>query len=209
MDFLGKLKFFLIAVIFFLSTCASSVSEKREQQILDNYSQSRSDRYAGLLVDESRYTTSGGMYHKKFYKYLIALASDLIEKKSMTIVKGTVGFYYDRKSGSPNALYLGLDIDTSLNMDNGFEASALKILKKNLKAVVHTMNSCKSIFYESEIHGAVIGWKWRDSGRDEQLNIWLKKGDMIQFEDKKLTFEELIQKSDIINTAGKPVRLPI
>jgi hypothetical protein len=196
----------LLTVLFF-ATCG--LTTEREQKILDLYTDQNKDKYSDLLVDVQNYTTSGVEYHKKFYKYLIGIAGDIVEKKRLSIEKGSVGFYYDKKSGDRSKLYLGLDINTQANYDQPYEAVAVNLIRKNLKDVIQTINSCRSIFSENEIVGMVLGWKWNAKTVREHMSVWIYKEDFIKFEDGMITFDELVQRSTIANTIGRVIRLPL
>ena len=189
------------------ATCA--LTTEREQKILDYYSDRTREKYADLLVDTSRYTTSATEYHNKFLRYLIGIAGDIVEKKNLVVEKGSIGFYYDKKSGDRNKLYLGLDIDTRGNYDQPFENVAVSLVRKNLRDVVQTINSCRSIFSEGQIAGMVIGWKWTSRAGREHVSVWILKEDFIKFEDAMITFDELVQRSFVTNTAGRVIKLPL
>ncbi len=195
-----------LAVLFF-ATCA--LTTEREQKILDYYTDQNKEKYADLLVDTRRYTTSATEYHNKFLRYLIGIAGDVVEKKKLAIDKGSIGFYFDKKSGDRNKLYLGLDIDTKRNFDQPFENVAVTLVRRNLRDVVQTINSCRSIFSEDNIAGMVIGWKWTSRGGSEHVSVWILKEDFIKFEDNMITFDELVQRSFVTNTAGRVIKLPL
>lgn len=196
----------LLTALFF-ATCGLTM--EREQSILDFYTDQNKDRYADLLVDVQNYTTSGAEYHKKFYKYLIGIAGDIVEKKKLSIEKGSVGFYYDKKSGDRNKIYLGLDINTQATYDQPYETVAVNLIRKNLKDVVQTINSCRSIFGENEIVGMVLGWRWNTKTAREHVSVWIYKEDFVRYEDGMITFDELVHRSTIANTIGRVIRLPL
>jgi hypothetical protein len=193
--------------VLFFATCA--LTSEREQKILDYYTDRNKDKYADLLVDTQRYTTAATEYHNRFFRYLIGIAGDIVEKKNLTVEKGSIGFYFDKKSGDRNKLYLGLDIDTRGNYDQPFEYVAVSLIRRNLRDVVQTINSCRSIFSEDPIVGMVIGWMWTSKGGREHVSVWILKDDFIRFEDGMITFDELVQRSFITNTAGRVIKLPL
>ncbi len=197
----------MLLTILFFATCG--LTTEREQKILDLYTDQNKDKYADLLVDVQNYTTSGAEYHKKFYKYLIGIAGDIVEKKKLSIEKGSVGFYYDKKSGDRSKLYLGLDINTQASYEQPYEAVAVNLIRKNLKEVIQTINSCRSIFSEGEIIGMVLGWKWNAKAAREHVSVWIYKEDFIRYEDGMITFDELVQRSTITNTTGRVIKLPL
>ena len=195
-----------LAVATFI-TCGST--SEREKKILDYYTEQNKEKYADLLVDVQRYTTSGAEYHKKFFKYLIGIAGDIVQEKNLAVEKGSVGFYFDKKSGDRNKLYLGLDLDIAARYDQPFAKVAVSLIRKDLKDVVQTINSCRAIFSESQIVGMVIGWIWDSKEGREHASVWIRKEDFIKFEDGMITFDELVQRSTITNTAGRVVKLPL
>lgn len=196
----------LISVLL-CATCGSTT--EREQRILSLYTDSSRDRYADLLVDESRYTTSGAELHRRFYRHLIGIAGDIVEKKGLAVEKGSIGFYYDKKSGDRNKLYLGLDIDTRETFEQPLESVAVSLIRGNLKEVIQTFNSCRSIFGEKDVAGMVIGWMWNGKAGRERASMWLVKEDFIRYEDGMITFSELIHRGTVTNTAGRVIRLPL
>jgi hypothetical protein len=193
--------------VFIFATCGSTA--EREQNILNQYSERNNEKYADLLVDTLRYTTSGAEYHKKFYRYLIGIAGDIVEKKNLAVEKGSLGFYYDKKSGDRDKLYLGLDLDTKSTFEQPFDTVAVSLVRKNLKDVIQTINSCRSIFSESGIVGMVIGWVWTSKGAREHVSVWIYKEDFIRFEDGMITFDELLLRSTVTNTIGRVFKLPL
>jgi len=208
----------VLMVVMFLSTCGSSsvkdndsdkIALEREKAILKQYSESRKEKYADLLVDVERYTTRGGYFQKKYYKYLIGVAGDITENKNLKIGKGSIGFYFDKKSNKRDRLYLGLDVNLGAISSTNYNNVAIALLKEHIRPIVNTINSCKTLFEEKEIIGMVIGFKWTSPDYNEQVNIWIVEDDVFKFENNKLTFDELIQRSTITNTTGKIVRLPI
>ncbi|HOD16370.1 MAG TPA: hypothetical protein PLA65_02810 [Spirochaetota bacterium] len=188
------------------STCG--LTTEREQNILAQYSDRNRDKYADLLVEEPRYTTTGVEYHRKYYRHLIGIAGDIVDNKKLQVEKASVGFYYDRISGERRKLYLGLDIAASGAFSQPYEAVAVSLIRKDLKEIVQTVNSCRSIFDEAEVVGMVIGWRWTAAGAGERVNVWILESDLLKFEDGMLTFDELVQRSTITSTIGRVIRLP-
>ncbi len=206
-----------ILTILFFSTCGSKSvktgsgkpDKKREEKILKQYSKEQDNKYKDLIVDIKKYTTNGALYQEKYYKLLIGVAVDIVDNKKLKIVRGSIGFYFDRKSQQKDKLYLGLDVDTGITDDNPYGRVAVELLKKNIREISDTVNSCRSIFEEKEIVGMVIGFKWRSYSRAEQVNIWINEDDIIRFEKRNLTIDELIQKSTITDTYGKIIKLQL
>jgi len=204
--------FFMVFISFIslLFTCGSTPTrESREKDILKNYDEGKKTAYSDLLVDEIRYTTSGGVYHRKYYRHLIGIAGDISENKKLKVSKGSIGFYYDRKSKNRDSLYLGLDIESGKEMTAEYERSAIELLNEYLRDVISTIYSCKSIFDEKDIVGMVVGIKWTRNGSAEMVNIWIDKRDVLKYEDSMLTFDELLMRNTVTNTEGKIFRLPL
>jgi hypothetical protein len=197
----------LLLTAFLFSTCG--LTTEREQKILDYYSEGSRSKYADLLVEMERYTTSGGQYHQKYYKHLIGIAGDIVEKKKLQVEKASIGFYFDKKSGEKSKLYLGLDIANPGDVAQSYEAAAVSLIRKDLKEVIQTMNSCRSIFGESEIVGMVIGWTWTTTGARERVSVWILKEDFIRYEDGQITFGELLQRGTVTSTIGRVIKLPL
>jgi hypothetical protein len=154
-----------------------------------------------------RYTTNGILYHKKYYRYLIAIAGDIVENKKMKVVKRTIGFYYDKKSRLKNKLYLGLDIDTNKTYGQSYNYVAKYILKNNIRNIMDTVNSCETIFKEKEVVGMVVGFSWKSTIVDYQCTIWIPETIVNLFEKRKITIEELIHRSTVTNSIGKVIIL--
>lgn len=205
-------KSIIVLNILVLLACASKDSrEGRILEVADNNSsnESKFDKY---LVNKALYTTGGKKYHDKFYKYLIGIAAIVIEEKGMNISERSIGFYYDKKKNVKNELFLGLDVKVpvdSIYTYSSFREVAVVQLKKYLKEILYILHSCKSIFTEDEIAGIVVGISWLRDKSDENINIWIDKKDVIQFEKNKLTFTELIIRNTTTNTTGKIINLPI
>lgn len=201
-------KGFMLLIMYLLVTCGSSTADSvRENNILDQVTDEKKEKYADLLVDITQYTTKGSVYQNKYHRHLIGIAGDIIEKGKISIVRGTIGFYYDKKAGDRNKLYLGLDVHSKQNYPN-LTKDALNVFKKDIRKVIHTLNSCRSIFEEDEITGMVVGWKWFRDGQDDHISIWIEKGDVAKYESRQLTLDEVILRSTITSSSGKIIRLP-
>ena len=201
-------------IIITLCTCSSTPEKKkdiREKKILE-YSEEVIDtsKYEVFLVDSSKYTTRGKVYHTKYLNYLVGIIQIITEKKALSIIEKSVGFYYDRKEDSKEKLFLGLDIKTSIDPSltySSYRDIALALLEKYLKDILYTIHSCKTIFSEKEIVGMVIGIFWTNQDIQEYVNIWIDKKDVIRYEQNMLTLNELIQRNTITNTEGKIISL--
>ena len=201
---------FILLSVFF--SCDKKTDNKilvKEEEILERFSESSEITYNEYLVAKEKYTTRGAEYQERYHRHLIGVASELTENKNLIIEKGTVGFYYDKKSNNLNRLYLGLDIDSGKRYLTDYSKDLIELMSDNLKDVVDTLQSCRTIFLEQEVVGLVIGWKWKKLTGEEHVNIWINKDDVIKFVENQLTFDELLHKSTATNSDGKIIRLPI
>ncbi len=204
---------YIITFIILLSGCASKNS--REERILDiadeSVSKSKS-KYDIYMVDSEKYTTNGKKYHDRYYKYLVGIAAITIGINKMNIRKNSIGFYFDKKKNVKNELYLGLDVmvpvDPVYSFSSYTEVGVVQ-LKKYLTDVLFIIHSCKTIFKEDEVIGIVVGMSWIRDKSEESINIWIDKKDVFQFENNKLTFNEVILRNTITNINGKIINLPI
>ena len=199
----------VILIIAALTACSSTNS--REEKIL-KYSEdkTKSEAYEIYLVNPENYTTAGAEYHRQYYPYLIGIARLVAEEKKISLVERSIGFYYDKREDNKDKLYLGIDINVQtepgLNNSN-YETVALGQLKKYLNDLLYILQSCKTIFQEQEIVGSVIGIRWERDKTAENVSIWISKDDVIRYEQKELTFDEIIQRNFVTNTEGKIIRL--
>ena len=200
----------LIVISFlFFSTCGSM--SEREESILD-YSDDDISKYETFLVKIEQYTTNGVYYHQKYYRYLLGIAKTVSEGKDLSVMKNSIGFYYDKKEHSKNKLYLGIEIEIPIDAffrDSSYVTRATAILKRNLSDILFVIYSCKKVFSENEVVGMVIGIFWEAKNSEEMLNIWIDKRDVLLFEGKRLTINELIERNTITNSECKVIRLPI
>ena len=200
-----------MAILLITALTACSSADSREEKIL-KYSEdkTKANEYEIYLVNPENYTTAGAEYHSKYYPYLIGIARSVTEDKKITLAERSIGFYYDKREDKKDRLFLGIDIitqmDTTLNNAN-YEATALAHLKKYLNDILYIMQSCKSIFLEQEIVGSVIGIRWERGKTSEMVSIWISKQDVIRYEMKELTFDEIIQRNFVTDTEGKIIRL--
>lgn len=167
------------------------------------------EKFSEYLVSEKSYTTNGAYYHKKYEKSLLGLAHELLEDLDMDIASGSIGFYYDKKSSRTDRLYWGVDINVEGKGDRDYGGFAVKQIKDNAGGIVDAMNRHRDILEENEITGIVIGFRWSDGNGGQQVNIWIKKGDISLFHEGQITLNEMYQRSVITNTSGKIILLPI
>jgi hypothetical protein len=201
-----------ILIVFFLiilTTCSSA--DSREEKIL-KYSEDKdkANKYGIFLVNPENYTTMGAEYHHKYYPFLIGIARAVAEDKKIDILEKSIGFYYDKREDKKNKLFLGIDINAQFDPaipNPNYQVIALTQLKKYLNDILFVLQSCKSIFQEKEVVGSVIGIKWEREKSIEIVTIWISKDDVIRYEMKELTFDEIIQRNFVTNTEGKIIRL--
>ncbi|MBN2400884.1 MAG: hypothetical protein JXN64_00645 [Spirochaetes bacterium] len=199
----------IILFLIIISSCSSA--DNREEKIIKyTEDKNKSVLYEAYLVNPDNYTTTGAEYHRKYYPYLIGIARAVTEEKQIVIAEKSIGFYYDKREDKKNKLYLGIDIiaqfDSALP-NTTYQGVALTQLKKYLDDVLYIMQSCKSIFLEKDIVGSVIGIRWKREKATEIVTIWISKNDIIRYEIKELTFDEIIHRNFITNTEGKIIRL--
>lgn len=169
-----------------------------------------SDRkYSDYLVNIGSYSTNGAYYQKKYEKLLIMMAGEIIEKQDLEISRESIGFYYDKTSARRDRLFFGLDINSVKENSLDYGRFSVKLIKENVSEIVDSMYRYKSILDENEIVGIVIGFKWEEKESSQQVNIWMKKEDLQLFYEKKITLNEMYQRSTITNSAGKIILLPI
>ena len=181
----------------------------REEEILKQFNVENDKKFNDYLVKKEIYTTRGHLFQDKYHKHLIDIVGDVINNKKLLIKKGTVGFYYDKKSKNTARLYLGLDIDSKKTFAASYSSESIGLLKNDLKIIIETVFSCKSVFLEEDIVGVVIGWYWNKNGTSQFLNIWMSERDLLKFEKNSLTFNELLTRSTVTNTMGRIIRLPL
>lgn len=205
----------LLAVVIF--GCKTTTEDKppaktgvTEKEIRDNYTEQRGVQYESYLVPLEDYTLVQGIrLQKKYRDLLIGLITELVEKREYALVRGSVGFYFDRRSNRRNELYLGLDIRTGDNYYEAYENVAVRLLKGELPRLLDIIYSCVSVFQEKTVAGVVLGWSWRQDGRRQTMNIWITKDDIIRYRAGSLTFGELVQRSTVTDTDDNIIRPPL
>jgi len=207
--------FFLI-LIMCVSACASGKVESNKSvgplfsyNNGDNIKIGDISKYKDLLIDINRYSTNGGSYQKKYEKYLLSMAGEIVEGQDLEVSKGSVGFYYDKISEKKDRLFLGFDINVEKENTLDYGKFSVNIIKENVNGIIDLMYKYNSILSENEIAGIVIGFKWKDGKSFQQVNIWMRKEDIQLFYNKGITINELYQRSAITNSNGKIILLPI
>jgi hypothetical protein len=166
-------------------------------------------RYEDYLVDINSYSTNGSYYQNKYKKEIISIAKNITEKQDIDISKGSMGFYFDKKSKRTDRLFFGIDI--IVNKDSNLEYSrfSVKLIKENVADIIDEIYKFKFVPSENEVVGVVIGFRWNDAGTNQQVNIWIKKEDIALFLEERLTENEMFQRGTITNSAGRVILLPL
>ena len=199
-------RLFIFTVLLIITACETT--SERERVIL-NYPPEKVKSYEIYLVRASQYTTNGEYYHRKYHNYLIGIARYLAEEKKFSIAESSIGFYYDRIENIRSKLYLGVDVkmeDISEHANATYPGVAAALIKRHLEEVLQVIFSCKTIFLEREIVGLVIGFQWKGDFKNEIVNVWIEKDDVLKFEKNLLTFEEIIERNIITDTGGKIIK---
>jgi len=166
-------------------------------------------KFAEYLVNPKYYSTNGGYYQSKYKARILSIIKGLIEKHSVQISEGTFGFYFDKKSKRTDSLFLGLDINVDNDKNMEYAHFAVSVIKKNAINILNEIYTHRVILKENEIVGVVIGFKWKQSGIRQQVNIWIKESDINLTYTGKITVNEMLQRSTITNTEGKVILLSI
>lgn len=194
------------------TTQTGTVADKGKQPVNDNGSaviKNEVKKYSELLVDIKSYSTNGAMYQERYQSSLLSMAGEIIEGQDLDVAKGSIGFYYDKKSARTDRLFLGVDINTAREGKLDYGRFSVKLIKENVGGLIDSIFRYRNILNENEVVGIVIGFRWSENGSPEQVNIWIKKEDIQLFHDGKITMNEMYQRSTITNSAGKIILLPI
>ncbi len=219
-EFSGRVRVVMLILLINAAACATSqaVDDSSKGDIKPLFTENGNNdvaknvdikKYTDLLVDVKSYSTNGGYYQNKHEKFLLSMAGEIIEGQDLEISKGSIGFYYDKKSGRTDRLFLGVDINIEKEGGLDYGRYSVKLIKENVNGIVDLMFNYKALFNEEEIFGIVIGFKWFENGSGQQVNVWMKKDDLSLFYDSKITLNEMYQRSTITNTIGKIILLPI
>ena len=167
------------------------------------------DRFEELLVDIRSYSTNGAFYQKKYHRDILSIARDITEKEDIDISKGSVGFYYDKKSERRDRLFFGFDIIVKKDNDLDYGRFAVKLIKQNVSGIIDEIYKYRFVPSEEEVVGVVIGFRWTEDNRNQQVNIWIKKDDISLFQEDRITVNEMYQRGTVTNTNGRVILLPI
>jgi len=202
----------LLFVLVNAASCASGRVNEKSSKKNDGVKAVKigdGNRYGELLVDIKSYSTNGGYYQKKYEKLLISMAKEIVEGQDLEITRESIGFYYDKTSARRDRLFFGLDINTVRESSLDYGRFSVKLIKENVSEIVDSMYKYNSILEEIEVVGIVIGFKWTENNNAKQVNIWMKKEDLQLFYERKITLNEMYQRSTITDSAGKIILLPI
>ncbi len=165
--------------------------------------------FSEYLVNEKYYSTNGGYYQRKYKKDILAFTGTVIKDLDLDISKGTVGFYFDKKSNHRERLFLGLDVHVVKDNNLDYGRFSVGLIKEEVMSLIDEIYKYGHIMREREIVGVVVGFKWKEGNESKQVNIWVKKENINLVYKGKLTVNEMYQRSTITNTSGKIILLPI
>ena len=208
---IGTNVFFIsfLMVLSVFSSCASGENQIKDDVKSDSVNEEVKDSYSFYLVDIKSYSTNGAYYQKKYQKEIISVIVSLTENYEFDISRRSAGFYFDKKSNRTDRLYLGFDIEVLKDNNLDYGRFATSLIKDNVPVIMGEFLKYKRIFNERELAGLVIGFKWKEGPLKQQVNIWIKKEDMLLARESKITINEMYQRSTITNTEGKIILLPI
>lgn len=192
-----------------LSMCASTPEKKKS---LSSYAAQEEISYDQYLVNKSDYTSSGKIYHEKYVKTLKGISKFLVTDKKIDLVKGSVGFYFDRKLSVKEDLYLGFDMTADsgiISSINSYDDSARLMIKNYYAELLGLYEYLDEIMKEDSVKGIVIGIKWKSSGNSGSVTLWTRKQDVSDYMNKTLTFKNLVYKTTVTNSDGKIVRIAL
>jgi len=202
---------FMVLVVF--SSCASgsgqiSTTDKplTETPVI---SLEVKNKYSEYLVDINTYSTNGAYYQNKYENFILSVIAVLTEKHEFDISKKSTGFYFDKRSNRTDRLYFGFDVDVVKDNGLNYGRFSTQVIKENVETVLSEIFRYERMLNEQEIAGLVIGFKWREGRINQQVNIWIKKEDMLLARQAKITVNEMYQRSTITNSEGKIILLPI
>ena len=167
------------------------------------------NKYSEYLVDLNTYSTNGAYYQNKYENFILSIIASLTEKHEFDVSKKSTGFYFDKRSNRTDRLYFGFDVEVVKDNNLDYGRFSTQVIKENVETVLSEIFRYEQMLKEKEIAGLVIGFKWREGRISRQVNIWIKKEDMILAREAKITVNEMYQRSTITNSEGKIILLPI
>jgi hypothetical protein len=209
--------FILISVFILLSvftSCASgsgrtTASDDKPFENVSVNSAEAKNKYSEYLVDIKTYSTNGAYYQNKYENFILSVIAVLTEKHEFDISKKSTGFYFDKRSNRTDRLYFGFDVEVVKDNNLDYGRFSTQVIKENVETVLSEIFRYERMLNEQEIAGLVIGFKWREGRINQQVNIWIKKEDMLLARQAKITVNEMYQRSTITNSEGKIILLPI
>ena len=201
----------LALLLFFVAAtnCASAQESSGGNQIPKPEEAAASD-YGKYLVNIDAYTSSGSVYHRKHQALLLTAVRDLVDKKGLDLLPGSVGFYFDRRMNVREQLFLGYDFtgDPELAKTASSYADAVRaMLSRYFPDLLSQYQLLAPILKETSVNGIVIGVKWAQAGRVESMNLWVLKDDLERYVSKELTFKELVIRATLTDSSGRIVRI--
>lgn len=207
-----SLSVFILLMVF--ASCASgsgqvTASDDKPFRDAAAVSAETKNKYSDYLVDINSYSTNGAYYQNKYENFILSVISALTEKHEFDISKKSTGFYFDKRSNRTDRLYFGFDVEVVKDNSLDYGRFSTQLIKENVESVLSEIFRYERMLNEKEIAGLVIGFKWRDGRVNQQVNIWIKKEDMVLARQAKITINEMYQRSTITNSEGKIILLPI
>lgn len=209
-------KRFLISsfTLMILASCSSGqdilvASDTGESVVRGNCEPGGCEKYSGFLLDRDRYSRGGETLHEKFRWELLCLSAGLVERQDMTLLKGSMGFYHDKRAGSRSPFYVGFDILTEYDGSLDYGRFCTGIIRENVDGIAEEVRQVDRIFEEKDVAGVAVTFLWTWNNTDGRVTIWLGKNDIRAFNEGKITASELYQRSTITNTSGNVILLPI
>lgn len=204
----------VIILLAVFSSCASgsgqvTTADDKPYSDTSLVSAEAKNRYSVYLVDISSYSTNGAYYQKKYESFILSVVAALTEKQDFDISKKSAGFYFDKRSNRTDRLYFGFDVEVVKDNSLDYGRFSTQVIKENVETVLSEIFRYERMLDEKEIAGLVLGFKWRDGRINQQVNIWIKKEDMVLARQAKITINEMYQRSTITNSEGKIILLPI
>jgi len=204
----------VIILLAVFSSCASgsgqaTASDDKPSSDTSIVSTELKNRYSAYLVDISSYSTNGAYYQKKYEYFILSVVAALTEKQEFDIYKKSAGFYFDKRSNRTDRLYFGFDVEVVKDSSLDYGRFSTLIIKENVETVIDEVFRYERMLDEKEIAGLVIGFKWKEGRINQQVNIWIRKEDMVLARQAKITINEMYQRSTITNSEGKIILLPI
>ncbi len=212
-SFTDKRKFFSAAfsLCVILVLCGGMVfaSSDKDERGSGNCDPEKCEKYSDYLVDVKQYKRGGESFHRKYRPELLCLAAAVIEEQDAPLVKKSVGFYHDKKSGTRSPYYIGFDLSAEFDGSLDYGRFCTKLIKENVGGIAGEAGSFDRVLEDSEVAGLAITFRWVWENAECNVTIWLNERDIREFNSEKITAGELYQRSTITNSSGEVILLPI